>query len=892
MTPRRRAAPLLALLLVSLAAAPAFPEDRPAKKKDKGTVERLGLARPGEAPAMSAGRIEQSSPGEYVLSGDVDFRYGAARLLADTVRYSEATRTVTAEGNVVLQLESSQVSGDRVEVNLDTEHAIVDNARGYFDPDVILQAEKLERIGEKRFRITRGTITTCSQPIPYWSFRVGSATLDIGEYAHMRNVAFRISAAPFFWSPYLVWPIKEDRAPGLLLPHFGFTAKRGAFLSNAIYLPLGRSADATIQIDYFNGAVSGTTEELPQTGGGLELRFVPSATGSGALTGYYLLERYRPYAGAEVVERSRYHFELEHTQRLPSGFKLLMDINTVSDLDYFLDFGREFRYTTTPTVLSQIDLSRQSAAHALNVRFNRQLQFLGVDPGSGRTQDLTLWRLPEIEVRGRGIRLGRTPFYLNYASSLDGLARRTRLVDTTGKAVAEQTTYHRFDIFPTIAGNFTPVPWLDISPVVAFRETWYSASDLDPGPDLDPVGPSYDRTAYRVGMSLVGPRVFRLFGSEEGGRTRYKHTFEPRVSYFFGPEVGGKEKVIPFDEIDSATLSSNVVTYSITSRLFAKRPPKTPAPAATTPALSGSFASLVLGEEAPSRYQELNPPAEPPGAPPGTAVPPAEGPESAGSEAPQGPAPPTGGETYIAPDVSTITGRRTPFGPGRPLGAPAERERLSDLGPAEIATFDITQRYSPDSLQPLSRAATSDLESQFSAIEASLRYNPTYAASLDLRADYDILFHDIRRVSLSGNYRSRDVGYVRLSWFLNRDLEGKPSAPGTSCPSYPGSFTGRSGFDTDRCYADSSQIRLMGGMALLRRKITTDFEGSYDIQEKFLQDQRYRFGYNTQCCGVLIEVAKRYFSTATVGPTSETEYRFVLNLRGVGTFLDLNGRPQ
>ena len=51
-----------------------------------------------------------------------------------------------------------------------------------------------------------------------------------------------------------------------------------------------------------------------------------------------------------------------------------------------------------------------------------------------------------------------------------------------------------------------------------------------------------------------------------------------------------------------------------------------------------------------------------------------------------------------------------------------------------------------------------------------------------------------------------------------------------------------------------------------------------------LQDARYRFGYDTQCCGFAIEILDRNF----VG-TKQQEFRFVINLRGIGNFLDLRG---
>ena len=112
----------------------------------------------------------------------------------------------------------------------------------------------------------------------------------------------------------------------------------------------------------------------------------------------------------------------------------------------------------------------------------------------------------------------------------------------------------------------------------------------------------------------------------------------------------------------------------------------------------------------------------------------------------------------------------------------------------------------------------------------------------------------------------------------NADIYGFVDENGVSLP--PGDPLG------ELTFFDASQVRLLGGTSFLRRKITLDLEGSYDIENGSLQDQRYRVGYNSQCCGILVEMARRDFDTI-----DEIEYRFTLNLRGVGTFLDLQGRP-
>ncbi|MBI3450441.1 MAG: LPS-assembly protein LptD [Acidobacteria bacterium] len=871
--------------VMAQAATPSPTRGQPGARKKP---PRTKFTRPGpnETPLMSAGHIEQPSAGEYVLTNEVDFRYGGAHLLADSAHYSESERTVTAEGNVVIQLADSEISGDRAEFDLDSGEAVIDNARAYIEPDLIVNAAKMQRVGEQSYRITDATVTSCTQPTPYWSFWVGTAIVHVGHYAHLRDAVLRVGKIPIFWSPYLAIPVKEDRAAGLLFPHFGFSQKRGAFLSNALYVPVGRSFDSTLQVDSFGGAISNGVEELPSTAFGLETRFVPNAYGSGTITTYFLREKLRPFAHSDIVDRDRYQVRMNYSQQLPAGFKLLADLDDVSDLNYFIDFEHEIRYSSNPTVLSQLDLSRLSGPYAVNVRFNQQTQFLGVvDPIELKIDDLALLRLPEVEMRGRGIRLGKTPFYLTYLASFDGLVRRENTFDAAGNRQAAQATYDRFDVFPTITGNFTPVPWLDISPIVSFRDTFYTASDSDPGSALDPTGPAINRQQYRAGFSIVGPRIYRLFGSEAEGKTRYKNTLEPRITYDYVPEVAGGEKIIPFDEIDATLGTSNLLTYSLTTRLFQKKPPQAAPGSATSPALTGSLASLVIGEEAPTRNQELVAPAERPvapgAAPEGAAPPPA--PESP----PASPSTPVGGEAYLPSDVSTGPSKRTPL-----FGGPPQPARPLNVGPVEIASFELSQGYSLANLRPLSRSLALDANSQYSPITATARYNPTFSTSLDLRANYDILFRDISTVSLSGSMRSKTYDYLRMSWVFGRDLEGVRAGAGSLCATDGNRLVGREGPEQARCFVNTSQVHLLGGLALFGRKITTDVEIAYDVENSFLQNQRYRFGYNTQCCGVLLEVDKRALPSGSIGSTSDVQYRFVVNLRGVGTFLDVNGRPQ
>jgi len=241
----------------------------------------------------------------------------------------------------------------------------------------------------------------------------------------------------------------------------------------------------------------------------------------------------------------------------------------------------------------------------------------------------------------------------------------------------------------------------------------------------------------------------------------------------------------------------------------------------------------------------------------------------------------------VPSDVSTGPSTRTPL-----FGGPAQPVHPQNVGPVEIASFELSQGYSLDNLKPLSRSAFLDANSQYSPVTATARYNPTFSTSFDLRANYDIVFHDVSTVSLSGSMRSKTYDYLRMSWVYGRDLEGIRAGSSSLCSTDGNRVVGREGPEEARCFVNTSQVHLLGGLALFGRKITTDVEVAYDVENSFLQNQRYRFGYNTQCCGVLLEVDKRALPSGSIGSTSDVQYRFVVNLRGVGTFLDVNGRPQ
>jgi LPS-assembly protein len=191
-------------------------------------------------------------------------------------------RYIEAEGNVLVVWGGNRIFGTRMTYDLDEERGVIENAIGNVEAEFLFWARQVEKIGENKIRLKSANVTTCTQPVPYWSFAVSSATITIDSYARMRNIRLRAGKMPIFYLPYMVWPVKKDRAAGLLLPEFQSNEERGFAYTQELFVPLGRSADVTLLGRYYTKAGFGW---------GGQLRFVPNRRGVASLGGFFIRDK-------------------------------------------------------------------------------------------------------------------------------------------------------------------------------------------------------------------------------------------------------------------------------------------------------------------------------------------------------------------------------------------------------------------------------------------------------------------------------------------------------------------------------------------------------------------------------------------------------------------------
>jgi len=500
-------------------------------------------------------------------SEDVVIEYQDIKITADRAYYDFPTKTATLTGHVIIDQGPTRLSGTKGVFHMETKTGTLEDATADLPPTYHIVAHSIEKVGEATYRIDHGIFTACDMPKPEWSFSLSEATVTLDDYARMKNVAFRTGSVPILFTPYLVWPTKEDRATGLLVPGFGYSNQRGGFLGLSYYWVTGRSTDLTTTLEgYFDGTV----------GLGQEARWRPTDESVGLFQGYIVHDRNAtvcvPLAqvqdpvlgfctmpdgsiGAYVTKtENRWKLRLDHVaDDLPLGFRGVLSIRDYSDQQFLQDFERNFNLSSARQILSQGFLTRNLGSDSLNIRFERSETFYA----STVIQE----RFPTIEFFHRTAPIGQSPFYFSLLSSLSALYINRGFDLARG-------TYGRFDVHPLVSFPWKQIPWLTATVSAGGRFTYYTKStDILQSELLDD---STTRAYGEAGISLVGPSFSRIYDAAIGPYDKFKHVIEPRVDYNYVSDVSDPSSIPNFDEVDTA-LGMNQVHYAIVNRLLARR---------------------------------------------------------------------------------------------------------------------------------------------------------------------------------------------------------------------------------------------------------------------------------------------------------------------------------
>jgi LPS-assembly protein len=190
----------------------------------------------------------------------------------------------------------------------------------------------------------------------------------------------------------------------------------------------------------------------------------------------------------------------------------------------------------------------------------------------------------------------------------------------------------------------------------------------------------------------------------------------------------------------------------------------------------------------------------------------------------------------------------------RVLAKPADP--VKGGGAREIFSFELSRGISFDDAQPLESGVGT--HSALGPLRASLRSYPTPAFGLRLDADYSMLFDQLTVVQTTGNFGIRRQ---RLDFTLTKRWRDETG----DVQSYQGTL--------------GANLNLFRG-----GKLNVGSYVTYDFQQSLLRDQRHLMTYTGSCYALHLELHE-----STVGNERRRDYLFSVDLKNVGTFIDLNG---
>jgi len=453
--------------------------------------------RPGETQLAADGAELFPDRRELYLYGNAVVLQESQSLEADEIHYSEGDDRLEAKGNLLVQQPGLLASAEHGVMERKRDHARFEgvefripelHARGH--------AAVAETTGNAISRYEGIGYSTCPPGHDDWLLEADRLEIDRATgtgTAHDAKLSFM--GVPLFYTPWMTFPVGDQRKSGLLPPTIGHSSETGFDLSLPYYFNLAPNYDATLTPRI-------TSERGLLLGG--EFRYL-TATQKGETRAELL-----PHDAAAGPDDPTFRGAFSHKGdgALWPGWRFGVNYNWVSDNDYLQELGG-----------GEVE-SRQ---HHLERRAD--LVYLGGDWSF-------LGRLQGFQTIDENIALGSRP-YSRLPQLLLDLNRPKQALGLTYHLRSEYVhfdresgvTGERVDLQPGVSLPLRQ-SWGFLTPKVSARYTAYRLDDQTAGWDETP-----DRTLATASLDggLFFDREATWFG------TPIHQTLEPRLYYLYTP---------------------------------------------------------------------------------------------------------------------------------------------------------------------------------------------------------------------------------------------------------------------------------------------------------------------------------------------------------------------
>ncbi len=496
----------VALAVLALLAGGAAAQPEPALRL-RATPLLAEKVPEGQPPAFVQGdRISGRTDLETVIEGDAELRRPGLTLRADRMTHDQTTDIATVKGAVRVNAKGDRYTATEGQLQIDAfEGFFLQPSYQFLATGAHGRAERVELHDPDRATVLHGTYTTCRidapDALPDWILRADRLELDQeNDEGRAEGAVLEFKGVPILPVPTLTFPLSERRKSGWLPPTLGIDNKSGLDLAVPYYWNIAPQRDATF---------------TP----GLMLRRGVDASGEFR----YLESNYKGQLNAHVMpndrlrQRDRWALFARHNGSLDTGIDAIggiglnLNLNRVSDNDYWRDFSRKGLSLTTRLLANDGSLSWSRGDFGFTARALKWQTLQDVNAPIVPPYD----RLPQLT--GRWGKLNDRGF--DYSVDADFTRFRGDRF-WTQQPDADRALMHAQLAHPFVR------PWGFITPKAQLHATSYRFDGT-----LSDGASSASRVLPTLSLDsgLVFERPARYFGRA------FTQTLEPRLMYVYTP---------------------------------------------------------------------------------------------------------------------------------------------------------------------------------------------------------------------------------------------------------------------------------------------------------------------------------------------------------------------
>jgi LPS-assembly protein len=464
----------------------------------------------------------------YTAEGDVVMVEGTRHLTADFVLFNDTTKDAFAEGHVVFYDEEDEIRGERVSLNLATNRGTIENGRVFVKKgNFFLTGNEIEKTGESSYKVHEGVFTTCGFDRPAWTFDAKDVDLTVEGYATAKHTKFSVLGYPVLYMPWGIFPVKNERQSGFLLPEIQTSSRDGAIFRDAYFWAIAKDKDATFFFDWIQDR--GVKP-------GAEFRYNLTETTKGSWYGSIIDDK--KYGG------TRYEIAGRHEQTFGKDAVFKADVDHVSDYNYLQDLGLTAAERSNNSLRSVAFMEKPLARSLLTgeVAYFQDL--------TKRDNDSTIQYLPSAS------------YFTEYFSFLKQRAYADVAADATNFSTDNGERFTRMTVVPNVRVPYS-LNGLNFLFSGGLTERIYSLNGSAAGTNDESVRHGLVTVQGDVNSQFLKNSYTNIFGLGH-----IQSVIMPRAQYSYQKNMQSFANVPNIDASDR-TNDANIVTYSLNHYLNA-----------------------------------------------------------------------------------------------------------------------------------------------------------------------------------------------------------------------------------------------------------------------------------------------------------------------------------